>query len=326
MAEKSILALGKTKLISIFVAKYISMFNGINAIEFAKKFKSNEDCYCYLIELKWGKGYKCKKCGCQDSMAGNSWLDRKCRKCNYTESVTANTLFHGHKASILKLFYMTFRIACKKKGISTVELGTEVGVRQKSAWLFKRKVQVAMSQDFENKLQGEVDVDETLLGYHTDRAHCGRNLEEREAVMVAVEKLEENKTGNIRLMKIDSFTATELKEGMETMIDSKADITTDDFKSYQSLKKDGMDLEIVPSTEYENHVQVNRQIMNFKHWLTGIHHKWTKEHLQAYADEHVFRFNNRNNRKRIFNTLINRMITCLPHPYSDLARISSQSA
>ncbi len=38
--------------------------------------------------------------------------------------------------------------------MSTTELGAEVGVEQKTAWLFKRKVQVAMKQDNNDKLNG----------------------------------------------------------------------------------------------------------------------------------------------------------------------------
>ena len=34
------------------------MFTGINAIDFAKKFTCNEDCYNYLIDLKWGNGFR----------------------------------------------------------------------------------------------------------------------------------------------------------------------------------------------------------------------------------------------------------------------------
>ncbi|MCX6323619.1 MAG: IS1595 family transposase, partial [Sphingobacteriales bacterium] len=30
------------------------MFKGINAIEFSKRFQTNEDCYRYLMNLKWG--------------------------------------------------------------------------------------------------------------------------------------------------------------------------------------------------------------------------------------------------------------------------------
>lgn len=299
------------------------MFLGINAIEFAKKFQTNEDCYQYLVELKWGKGYRCPRCGSEKYGKGDSWIHRKCRNksCQYNESVTANTLFHKSKMGILKAFYMTFRIVCKKKGLSTVELGTEVGVEQKTAWLFKRKVQLAMSQEDQQKLEGKVDVDETLLGYHTDRAHCGRNLEEREAVMFAVEMLDENKTGNIRLKKIKNFKAETLKEGIQEMIGPSADITSDDYKSYQSLKKQGMDITIVPSKQLEDHVQINRQIMVFKHWLTGTHHKWSDTHLQAYTDEHVFRFNNRNARKGIFHRLIKRMILGKPHTYMDLVKV-----
>lgn len=44
--------------------------------------------------------------------------------------------------------------------MSTIELGTEVGVQQKTAWLFKRKVQAAMKKDKDDKLNGKVDIDE----------------------------------------------------------------------------------------------------------------------------------------------------------------------
>ena len=73
--------------------------------------------------------------------------------CGYSESVTANTVFHGMKMPVLKAFHMIFRLTAKKKGISTTELGSEVGVQQKTAWLFKRKVQVAMKQDSKDKLK-----------------------------------------------------------------------------------------------------------------------------------------------------------------------------
>ena len=45
---------------------------------------------------------------------------------------------------LMKAFYLLFRIVTKKKGMSTVELAGEVSVQQKTAWLFKRKIQVAM--------------------------------------------------------------------------------------------------------------------------------------------------------------------------------------
>ena len=136
------------------------MFEGINAIAFSKKFTNNEECYNYLIAIKWSKGFQCSKCGCEESYRGRTYYYRRCKQCGYDESVTANTLFHGMKMPILKAFYMLFRITTKKKGMSTIELGTEVGVQQKTAWLFKRKVQAAMKKDKDDKLNGKVDIDE----------------------------------------------------------------------------------------------------------------------------------------------------------------------
>ena len=56
---------------------------------------------------------------------------------------------------------MIFRLAAKKKGMSTTELGAEVGIQKKTAWLFKRKIQVVMKQNSNDKLNGKVDADES---------------------------------------------------------------------------------------------------------------------------------------------------------------------
>jgi hypothetical protein len=39
------------------------MFKGINAIDFSKRFQTNNDCYQYLESIK-GNGYACSRCGC----------------------------------------------------------------------------------------------------------------------------------------------------------------------------------------------------------------------------------------------------------------------
>ncbi len=111
------------------------MFQGINSTEFNRRFKNNEDCYPYLIEKKWGNCYQCSRCGCEQCYKGRTYYHRRFKVCRYGESVTANTLFHGMKMPMLKAFHMIFRLTTKKKGMSTMELGAEVDVQQKTAWL-----------------------------------------------------------------------------------------------------------------------------------------------------------------------------------------------
>ncbi len=94
--------------------------------------------------------------------------------------------------------------------MSTVELGNEVNVQQKTAWLFKRKVQSAMKGNGNDKLQGNVDVDEMLIGgYSPDNK--GRSLETKSAVMISVEKLEDGQTGNLNFALLENFDALTMK-------------------------------------------------------------------------------------------------------------------
>lgn len=301
------------------------MFKGINAIEFSKRFNNNEACYQYLIDWKWGKGFSCSRCGCKQSNKGRTYYHRRCRQCGYDESVIANTIFHGMKMPVLKAFHMVFRLTAKKKGMSTTELGAEVSVQQKTAWLFKRKVQVAMKQNNNDKLKGNVDADETMLGFHTDRKHGGRNLEKREAVLISAEILADGRTGNLGMQHIENFEAPTLKYALKDMISREASIRTDNYCSYRTIQREMDNLQIVQSKNGKGFEEIHRQIMQFKNWLVGIHHKWSKQHLHAYLDEYVFRFNRRNARKNIFNSVISKMMNQIPHPYPVIKTLCAYS-
>ncbi len=289
------------------------MFKGINAIEFSKKFTNNEDCYNYLIAIKWGKGYQCSKCGCPDSYKGRTYYYRRCKQCGYDESVTANTIFHGMKMPVLKAFHMVFRLTAKKKGMSTVELGSEVGVEQKTAWLFKRKVQAAMKKDRDDKLIGNIDIDETLVGGYSTA--IGRSTETKSALLIAVEILPDGRTGNLQMQPIENFKAETLKYAIKDCVSDEAAIQTDAFHSYKKLAKEMSNVTINYSKKGSMMEELHKQIMQFKNWLRGTHHQCSKEYLFAYSNEYEYRFNRRNMRKWLFNDVMGRMMNQIPHPY-----------
>ena len=299
------------------------MFKSINAVEFAKRFPTNEECYQYLSEKKWEHGYVCKVCGCNQYNKGKTSFHRRCKACRYDESVTANTLFHDIKMPIIKAFYIMFRVAAKKKGMSTVELGCEVQVQQKSAWLFKRKIQLAMKKAKGAKLSGNVDVDEFIVGGRQKRQH-GRIANDKKVTLIAVENLGRGKVGNIYLEPIENFKADTLKYDIKEGVDPAAQIRTDDFVSYNTLGKE-MNIKRVRSEKGKNFLELHNQIMLFKNWLRGIHHKCSNEHYYAYCDEYCFRFNRRNTRRTIFEKLLSTMLNLQPHPYSVLKTLSAYS-
>ncbi len=132
----------------------------------------------------------------------------------YDESVTSNTVFHDLKMPILKAFQMMFRMVSKKKGISTVELGTEVGVQQKTAWFFKSKLQIAMRHGGSEVLKNKVVMDETLIGGYSEN-EPGRSLADKQAVMIGVEKLDDERIGNIGLKHIEGFESDIFQQAVD---------------------------------------------------------------------------------------------------------------
>ena len=180
-----------------------------------------------------------------------------------------------------------------------------------------------MKQDNNDKLKGNVDADETIIGGYTNK-NKGRSLATKEAILLASEKLEDGRTGNLRMQQIENFEALTLKYALKDMIDEEAKITTDHHRSYQLLKKE-MNIKTVLSKMGQSLEELHKQIMQFKNWLRGIHHKCSKQHLFAYADEYVFRFNRRNNRKAIFHKVLVRMMNQIPHPYPILKTLYAYS-
>ncbi len=218
---------------------------------------------------------------------------------------------------------MIFRLTAKKKGMSTTELGVEVGVQQKSAWLFKRKLQVVMKQDNNDKLNGAVDADETLLGGYT-KDHRGRSLEQKNSVLIAAEQLPDGRTGNIRLQQIENFEAPTLKYALKDMVSDDASIRADNHRSYQKLSKE-MNIQTIVSQKGKGLGELHKQIMQFKNWLRGIHHKCSDQYLHAYLDEYVYRFNKRNARRWIFNDVVKKLMHQIPQPYQALKKACAYS-
>jgi hypothetical protein len=297
------------------------MFEGMNAIEFNRRFKNNEDCFLYLMDLKWIAGYSCVKCKEEKWGKGRTYYYRRCKHCGYDESVLANTVFHDLRLPLLKAFHLIFRISTKKKGMSSVELATEVGVQQKTAWLFKRKLQAVMENQRKKKLQGKVVIDESLVGGGKAGSY-GRTHEQKEIIFIGIEKLPDDRTGNIALQTIVDFTLDSMQEAVNENIEEEATVYADDFTTNRGIQKRRPRTTLVMSKGSTFFDELHKQIMMFKMWLTGIHHSCSKHHLPGYTSEYVYRFNRRNQRNWIFHNLTAAMLL-EPKPYAQLRELAN---
>ncbi len=76
------------------------MFEGLSIIAFSNTFKSNDNCFEYLVKQKWPEGFMCSRCGCKQCVKGRTWHHRRCRQCKYDENVLANT---GNRCTTLPI-------------------------------------------------------------------------------------------------------------------------------------------------------------------------------------------------------------------------------
>ena len=285
-------------------------FSGVNSIKFNQYFKTDDDCFKYIAEIKWEQGYTCKRCANEKFIKGSKSYYRRCLKCKYDESPTAGTMFDKVKFPLLLAFHIVYKIVTKKKGMSTLELSKEFELRQKTCWGFKWKIQQAMASSLNSPLKGTVHVDEFFVG-GAEKHKRGRAKGNKKLVVVALEIIEEG-VGRAYAEVIEHASSKELGLFLKKYVSIDADVVADEWTGYKPLKKEFLKLKQVESDNGQNFNDIHLHIMNIKGWLRGIHHHCSKEHIQGYLNEYHYRYNRRNYMGSMFDLLIKKMVNNEP--------------
>ena len=285
-------------------------FSGVNSIKFNRAFSNDDDCYQYLAEIKWDEWYSCRKCGHANYCKGKKPFSRRCTRCKLDESPTAGTMFDKCKFPLLTAFHIVFKIATKKKGMSSLELSHEFELRQMTCWEFKWKIQQAMQSTESYPLEEVICVDEFFIGGEEEGKRA-RSKGKKKLVIVAVEMVEGG-MGRAYAKVIENASSKSFEPFFRAHISKDSRIITDEWTGYIPLKKDYPGLEQVKSDKGKGMPEIHNHIMNLKGWLRGIHHHCTKERLQGYLNEFHYRNNRRGNMEGIFDNLVKRMVKYKP--------------
>ncbi len=284
----------------------MALFQGQNLLEFVERFKTDSDCLGYLSKIKWSGKYKCLKCGhtgCQ-TRANYSKI---CNKCSYIESSTANTLFHKVKFGIRKAFYICFEMSTTTKSLSASYVAERFGVTEKTARLFMHKVREAMKSSSNHPIEGEVHIDEFVIG-GKEEGKVGRSYDsKKKKIVCAVELTEEGKVKRMYCMKIQNYSAKELKKIFEAHVSTGATVTTDLWKGYRPLMKD-YNISQIASDGGMNFKALHTMIHQVKSWVRTTYSWVSESNINRYLDEFCYRINRSQMKGNIFNNLISRMV------------------
>ena len=295
-----------------------------NLIELLKYFAEEQTCRDYLEMIRWSGKLVCpyKDCGHDRIFKYTDGKRYKCAKCQRQYSVRVGTIFEDSKISLQKWYAAIYLITSHKKGISSLQLGRDLSVTQKSAWFMLHRVRHTLGIGSDTKLTGTIEADETFMGGEEKNKHKhkrtegtqGRSVKTKTPVVGVMQR-----GGELRAKKVSDTSGYNLRQFIVKNVEFGSNLHTDEWHGYRHLKalfqhkyvkhNEG---EYVSDGVHTNGLEGFWSL--FKRGVNGIYHSISDKHLQQYVDEFVFRYNTRKQTEDFrFDTMLNNINTHLTY-------------
>lgn len=303
--------LGKEK----FKVMFNKDFNSI--LEVAREFSTEQKCIEHLEALYWNnrpvspfhedsKVYKCK---------GNKY---KCKTSGKYFTVKTGSMFDNTKIELPKWFMAIYLVINHKKGISSVQLGRDLQISQKSAWHMLHRIRACfgIENDIDDKFDGICEADESFFGGKNKNRHKdkkveqsqGRSFKDKTPVIGVLQRGESEiidgkkvmlSPSKVKCIAVENTKKESIQPFIKSFVKKDTVLISDEWHGYRGLEN-SYDHHIVDHAkkqyvDFDNPEIHSNSIEGFwgimKRSYNGIHNWWSRKHIQKYVDEHVFRFN-----------------------------------
>lgn len=271
-------------------------------------FSDPVNCREYVVSRRWPKGVTCPRCGSDKVTFLEKYNRWQCGRRHPRRQFTlkTGTIFEDSPLGMDKWLTAMWLVVNCKNGVSSWEIHRALGVTQKTAWFMDHRIRLALkSGSFEKKLCGEVEADETFVGgkqHLMNNATKARRLAQGQlatggtvgkAIVMGI--LERHGEARVKVVA-DRTASSVIPEIVENVLPGSA-VFTDDLRSYRELVADYAH-DFIDHTEAYVKGRIHTNGLEnfwslFKRAIKGTYVSVEPFHLQAYADEQAFRFNNR---------------------------------
>ncbi len=328
----------------------------MSLINVTKTYHSKEACWDKLEKMRWPNGVCCIKCGVTgEDEKGNPRIMKfttsestrervskktgkvrtvsiparrlyECKDCGYQFSVTEGTVFHRSHISLEKWFAAIALILEAKKGISSLQVGRHLGVKEtntKSTWFLCHRIREAAIEAGFEFLTGVVEADETYLLPRRPRKGNPRVKSQEPMIVLGVRQ----RGGDLRLIPIKDAKMSIIEPALVKHISPDAMLQTDKSTVYDIIGRrrfvnHRMIDHIRTYVEGENHTNtVENAFSLLKRGVYGTFHKVSIKHLGRYCNEFSFRFNRRGQQEQMFDETLKRLVNGKPLPFKTLTAL-----
>lgn len=278
-----------------------------NLKDLMTRFKDEESCREYLVQQRWNGVPTCPYCGSTRSYKIEGGKRFKCgnKECYKKYSVLVGSIFEASNIPLTTWFAAMYFITAHKKGISSVQLGKNLGTSQKTAWFILHRIRESLKNRKPEMLTGTVEVDEMYLsrkyasdfkGLPEDQIYKNLNSKTKSkgAVVGAIQR-----GGEVVLQAMDERKAMVISEFVHKHVEKNTQLMTDTsmlyrkgLADYPRLTVDHSIRQWVVGSAHTNTIENFWSTM--KRGVYGTYHTISFKHLQSYCDEFAFRFNSRN--------------------------------
>jgi len=310
--------------------------------EFQKVFPDDAACERYLEEIRWPNGFVCPSCKVRGEpyrFSTRETVVLRCRACQKNASLTAGTVMQASKMPASTWFWAAYLMATPTPGVSAIQFQRQLGLkRYETAFTMLHKLREGMVRPERDPIgvKHPVEIEECLVGGVTRGE--GEGVHHKTVVIGAVETCRrqgeinskshdkrKSYAGRLRLAVVKDRSAKSLVPFVTTNVIKGAKVKTDAWDGYNDLcEKHGYshDVRVMRGdpTAAEKHLpMIHRVFSNLQTWLNGTHHgRVMPQHLQAYLNEFVFRFNRRFYPMNAFNSVLGISAHVVPPTYAQL--------
>lgn len=283
----------------------------ISTFKLFETFPTNDSARLYLEGRLWPNGPICPDCKSDRISTCKRVGFYHCNACNFDFTIRTGTVFERSKVPLNKWVYAMYLLVTSRKGISSLQLHSEIGVTQKTAWFMLQRLREACSSpDNIDKLKGIIEIDECFVGgkegnkHESKKLHAGRGAVGKTAVLGMKER-----GGRVRAKVTPIRSLDNVHGEIHANVEVGSQLYTDDHMVFNDL--DGL---------FYGHESVNHSAGEYrrgaahtngiesvwavlKRGLHGVYHHASPKHLARYVDEFAFRLNEGNVKRHTFERL-----------------------